>query len=56
MVKTVTELEEELEAIREGLLIALQSPHSLEILDIRFIAQQVSDIKQEMRIARASDQ
>ena len=55
MGKTVAELEAELEQIREGLLIALQSPHSLEILDIRFIAQQVGDIKQEMRIARASD-
>ena len=53
--KTVPDLESELETIREGLLVALQSPHALEIIDIMFIAQQVTDIKQEMRIARARE-
>lgn len=53
MAKTVPQLEKELENIREGLLVALASPNSLEIIDIMFIAQQVNDIKQEMRIARA---
>lgn len=53
--KSVTELEKELEDIREGLLMALQSPHSLEIIDIMFLAQQIGDIKQELRIARANE-
>lgn len=53
--RNTAELEQELETIREGLLYALKSPHSLEIIDLMFIAQQVQDIKQEMRLARASD-
>lgn len=53
MSRTVKELEAELEQIREGLQVALSNPHALEYLDLMFIAQQVKDIKQEMRIARA---
>ena len=55
MVRTVAELEQELEQIREGLLFALKTPDSLQILDLMFIAQQVGDIKQELRLARASE-
>lgn len=53
--KSVAQLEKELEDIREGLLVALQSPHSLQYIDLMFLAQQVGDIKQELRIARANE-
>ena len=53
MNRTTKELLAELEDIREGLLIALESKGSLEIIDLKFMAQRVDDIKQELRIARA---
>ena len=51
--KTTKELIRELEDIREGLYVACSKPHSLEFLDLMFIAQQVGDIKKELRLARA---
>ena len=53
--RTVSEIENEMEDIRQGLLVALQTPNALELVDIMYLAQRVNDLKQELRIAKANE-
>ena len=53
MSRTTKELLAELEDMRQGLLIALANKGCLEIIDLKYQAQRVEDIKQELRMARA---
>jgi len=53
--RTSEEVSEELEALRVSLCDILAQPFALEFVDLQYIAQQVGDLKQELRISKANE-
>ena len=53
--RTSEEVSEELEGLRVNLCDILAQPFALEFIDLVYIAQQVGDLKQELRLAKANE-
>jgi len=53
--RTSEEVTEELEGLRTALCEILAQPFALEFVDLKYIAQQVNDLKQELRLCKANE-
>ena len=49
------DIEQELEDMRTSIIALLNRPHALEFIDLDYIAGQIYDLKQELRMSKARE-